>query len=80
MYIARHQWITPVILATWEAEIRRITVQDQSGQMIYESLPPSSKTNQYKRDWRWTQVVECLHCKSKAKFKPQLHHTHTKKV
>jgi hypothetical protein len=26
---ARHQWLTPVILATQEAEIRRITVQRQ---------------------------------------------------
>jgi hypothetical protein len=27
----RHQWITPVILDTQEAEIRRITVQSQLG-------------------------------------------------
>jgi hypothetical protein len=26
------QWVTPIILATWEAEIGRITVQVQSGQ------------------------------------------------
>jgi hypothetical protein len=25
---------TPVILATWEAEIRRITIQDQPGQTV----------------------------------------------
>jgi hypothetical protein len=24
--LAGHQWLTPVILATWETEIRRITV------------------------------------------------------
>jgi hypothetical protein len=24
--LARYRWITPVILATWEAEIRRIKV------------------------------------------------------
>jgi hypothetical protein len=29
-YIARHQWLTPEILATQEAEIRRIMVQSQS--------------------------------------------------
>jgi hypothetical protein len=28
---ARHQWLTPVILATQEAEIRRIMVQSQLG-------------------------------------------------
>jgi hypothetical protein len=27
--LARHQWFTPVILATWEAEIKRIVVQRQ---------------------------------------------------
>jgi hypothetical protein len=25
--VAGHQWLTPVILATWEAEIRRIMVR-----------------------------------------------------
>jgi hypothetical protein len=29
---ARCQWLTPVILATQEAEIRRIEVQSQSGE------------------------------------------------
>jgi hypothetical protein len=28
-YLAGHQWLTPVILATQEAEIRRIVVQSQ---------------------------------------------------
>jgi hypothetical protein len=28
----RHLWLTPVILATWEAEIRRMAVQVQAGQ------------------------------------------------
>jgi hypothetical protein len=33
-------WLTPVILATWEAKIRRITVQGQPRQIIYETLYP----------------------------------------
>jgi hypothetical protein len=32
--LTRHQWLTPIILATQEAEIRRITVQSQPGQMV----------------------------------------------
>jgi hypothetical protein len=31
--LARHQWLPPVILAK-EAEIRRIEVQSQAGQII----------------------------------------------
>jgi hypothetical protein len=35
---ARHQWLTPVILATWEADIRRIVAGDQLGQIELERL------------------------------------------
>jgi hypothetical protein len=35
---ARCQWLTPVILATQEAEIRRIKVQSQTGQIVHETL------------------------------------------
>jgi hypothetical protein len=33
-----HQWLTPVIPAPQEAEIRRIVVQDQAGQIVLETL------------------------------------------
>jgi hypothetical protein len=35
---ARHWWLTSVILATQEAEIRRIMVQSQSGQIVCETI------------------------------------------
>jgi hypothetical protein len=44
--IAGHQWLTPIILATQEAEIRRITVQNHPGQIVQETLSqkkPSQK-------------------------------------
>jgi hypothetical protein len=37
----RRQWLTPVILPTWEAEIRRIMVWGQPRQIVHET--PSSK-------------------------------------
>jgi hypothetical protein len=38
MSVAGHWWLTPVILATQEAEIRRIAVHSQPGQIICETL------------------------------------------
>jgi hypothetical protein len=43
---AGRRWFTPIILATQEAEIRRITVQSQPGQIVRETLSqnyPSQK-------------------------------------
>jgi hypothetical protein len=43
---AGHQWLTSVILATQETEIRSITVRSQSGQIVGETLfqkSPSKK-------------------------------------
>jgi hypothetical protein len=45
-YLARHQCLTLIILTTQEAEIRRITVQSQPGQIVCETLfqkSPSQK-------------------------------------
>jgi hypothetical protein len=39
-------WLTPVILATQKAEIRRITVQSQSRQIVCKTL---SRKNQHKK-------------------------------
>jgi hypothetical protein len=43
---AKCHWLTPVILATQEAEIRRIAVQSHPGQIVRETLSqknPSQK-------------------------------------
>jgi hypothetical protein len=49
----------PVILATQEAEIRRIEVQSQSRQIVHETL--SRKYSTQSRAGRVAQVVElCL--------------------
>jgi hypothetical protein len=38
--LARHWWFMTVILAVWEAEIRRIMVQGQLGQIVHEIPSP----------------------------------------
>jgi hypothetical protein len=43
---AEHRWLTPVILATQEEEIRRIAVPSQPRQIVQETLSqknPSQK-------------------------------------
>jgi hypothetical protein len=35
---AGHQWLTPIIVASWEAEIRRIVVRSQPRQIVPETL------------------------------------------
>jgi hypothetical protein len=49
--LARHWWLTPVILATQEAEISRIVVQSQLGQIVHETLSQKDPS-QIKGWWR----------------------------
>jgi hypothetical protein len=68
---ARSQWLTPVILATQEAEIRRIEVRSQPGQIVGENLP--QKNPPQNRAGGVAQGVD-------LEFKPQYcTHTSTKK-
>jgi hypothetical protein len=64
MISARHLWLTPVILATQEAEIRRIKIQSRPGQTVRETL--SQKNPSQKR----VGVAQGVG----PKFKFQYHH------
>jgi hypothetical protein len=57
---AGHWWLTPIILASWEAEIGKIMVQGQPRQIIQET--PISKITRAKWTGDMAQVVECLLC------------------
>jgi hypothetical protein len=50
---ARHQWLTPVILATQEAEIRRIAVLSQPKQTGHKTLSQKYPTTTKKRLVEW---------------------------
>jgi hypothetical protein len=60
--VARHWWLTPVILAMQEAEIRKIVVQSQPRETILETLV--QKNPSHKRGGGVTQPVG-------LEFKPQ---------
>jgi hypothetical protein len=47
-----YQWLTPIILATQEAEISRILVQSQPGQIDHEIL---SRNTHHKKELTHTQ-------------------------
>jgi hypothetical protein len=46
-----HWWLTPVILATQEAEIRRIVVPSQPGQIVCETLSQKCLTQKGLVEW-----------------------------
>jgi hypothetical protein len=64
------QGLTPVILATQEAEDRRITVQSQPGQIVSETL--SRKNRSHKRAGGVPQDAD-------PELKPQYHKKKKKK-
>jgi hypothetical protein len=53
---AECQWLTPIILVTQEAEIRRTEVRSQPGQIVCETL--SQKSPSWKRAGQQAQVVD----------------------
>jgi hypothetical protein len=70
-YTFRCRWLTPVILVTWEPEIRGIKVQGQPGQIVDKT--PISKITKAKWTGGVAQAVDCLLCKHEAVFKFQSH-------
>jgi hypothetical protein len=53
---ARYQWLTPVILASWEAEIKRIETRGQPGENSLQEQDPISKITRAK----WTGRAPAL--------------------
>jgi hypothetical protein len=44
--LARHWWLSPIILATQEAGSRRIAVQSQPRQIVHNTLSQKKKKKQ----------------------------------
>jgi hypothetical protein len=56
---ARHLWLTPIILGTWEADIKRIVVWSQPRQIVYETLSQKYSTQKWLEEWlKWQSA--CL--------------------
>jgi hypothetical protein len=66
------QWLTPLILATQEAEIRRITIQSQPRQIVHKTLSGKNPSHIKKRAGGVASGVG-------PKFKPQYYKTKLKK-
>jgi hypothetical protein len=47
----KHWWLTPVILATHEAEIRRIMVGSQPGQTVHKTLSRKNPSQKGLMEW-----------------------------
>jgi hypothetical protein len=46
-----HWWLTPIILATQEAEIKRISVQSQLGQIVPKTLSQKNPSQKGLVEW-----------------------------
>jgi hypothetical protein len=47
--LVRHQWLTLVILATWEAEISRTTVRNEPRQLVCRTLSQKNTSQKKKK-------------------------------
>jgi hypothetical protein len=74
---ARHQGLTSIILAIWEAEIGRIIVPGQSSQIVHKT--PNSKITRANHNRQTGGMVRVLYNQQSwsPEFKPQYTHTHT---
>jgi hypothetical protein len=63
----------PIILATQEAEIRRITVQSQPGQMVCETLSRKNPSQKNKPNQTKTKKAGGVPQDIGPEFKPQYH-------
>jgi hypothetical protein len=58
-HLARHQWLTPVIPATQEAEIRRIVVQSQPRTNSLQDPISETKQNKTFTEKGWWSGSRC---------------------
>jgi hypothetical protein len=55
-----YQWLMPVILATLKAEIRRIAVRSQPGQIVHETLSQNNLTQKGLVERQLSVILICI--------------------
>jgi hypothetical protein len=68
-----HRWLTPVILATQEAEIRRIMVPSQPREIVLQTLSGKKNPSPKKGLVEWLKVQALNTNPRTAKKKKSLH-------
>jgi hypothetical protein len=53
---AGYQWLTPVVLATSEAQIRKLVGTDQFRQNVWEMLFQKRKKERKEKNWVWCHI------------------------
>jgi hypothetical protein len=66
-FLAGSWWLTPVILDTHEAEIRRIKVQSQTGQIVHETQSQNYPSKKGLVEWLMVKALSSSPSTAKKK-------------
>jgi hypothetical protein len=68
--VTRHWWLTPVILATQEADVRRIMVRRQPRQIVPETISKTLITKKELAEWLKVKALSSRPRKDLSFYEP----------